>query len=61
MSTPKQKTTRKRAPRPNNPFGISNDRWLELCQESMEHAGRWIVWSPGHDKILAVADKLMGP
>jgi hypothetical protein len=46
----------KRAPRPNNPFGIDNDEWDRLCFEQHQYEGKVIAWSPGHDKILAAAD-----
>ena len=49
----------RRKPSPNNPFGIENGDWGRLCLESAKHEKKWVVWSPGHDKIVAVGEDLM--
>jgi hypothetical protein len=48
----------KRAPWPNNPFGIENEEWIRLGLEAQQYERKWIAWSPGHDKILASSDAL---
>ncbi len=55
---PKQgKATARRAPRPNNPYGIDNEEFDRLSLESSrKYAGKWIAWAPGHDKVVAVGD-----
>ncbi|HEY2156643.1 MAG TPA: hypothetical protein VGH33_13510 [Isosphaeraceae bacterium] len=53
----KATTPRKRGPRPNNPYGIDNEEWSRLSLESSrKYPGKWIAWTPGHDKIVAVGD-----
>lgn len=55
--TKKAATARKRQPRPNNPYGIANEEWSRLSMESaLKYPGKWIAWTPGHDKVVAVGD-----
>ena len=55
--TRKAATARKRQPRPNNPYGIPNEEWWRLTLEtSTKYPGKWIAWTPGHDKVVAVGD-----
>jgi hypothetical protein len=50
-------TRPRRAPRPNNPFGIDNEEFTKLSLEASEkYSGKCIAWSRGHDKILAAGE-----